>query len=327
MKKPSELDGRASARAQQTTALVYAAGRAPHRRRAHPRARRRRRPAQPVHGRVRRRAGRARHRRHHLQFPLHRTEAPASRSRAGARSVLPRGHRRRARRVDSARHALFIGGKSMGGRIATQVAAADAGAAGRGPRAARLSASSARPARPAPRRAPAGRRRGRCCSCRAGATRSARLPSSRRFSTGVAPPPTLHVVAGGDHSFKLSGRDPATAGGGVRARSSGAIVALDVGASRQRRAGWAVMRNSCTTLSADQVLLDDALEDRRIAPAVPRALRIDDGDRPAFADAQAVRLRPQDAALLGRARAPSAASSGSPRPRGRASLSQHFGVV
>ena len=29
-------------------------------------------------------------------------------------------------RVDSARHALFIGGKSMGGRIATQVAAADA---------------------------------------------------------------------------------------------------------------------------------------------------------------------------------------------------------
>ena len=29
-------------------------------------------------------------------------------------------------RVDSARRALFIGGKSMGGRIATQVAAADA---------------------------------------------------------------------------------------------------------------------------------------------------------------------------------------------------------
>src|SRR5258707_8690239 len=29
-------------------------------------------------------------------------------------------------RVESARHALFIGGKSMGGRIATQVAAADA---------------------------------------------------------------------------------------------------------------------------------------------------------------------------------------------------------
>jgi hypothetical protein len=30
-------------------------------------------------------------------------------------------------RIDTAQHALFVGGKSMGGRIATQVAAADAG--------------------------------------------------------------------------------------------------------------------------------------------------------------------------------------------------------
>jgi hypothetical protein len=50
---------------------------------------------------------------------------------------------------------------------------------------------------------------------------------------------------------------------------------------------------------ADQMFLDDPLEDRRIALAVPSALRIDDGDRPAFADAKAVRLGAQDSALLG----------------------------
>src|SRR5262245_64732521 len=46
------------------------------------------------------------------------------------------------------------------------------------------------------------------------------------------------------------------------------------------------------------MLLNDPLEHRRIAGAVPRALWIDDGDRSAFADAQAVRFRSQDAALL-----------------------------
>src|SRR6476659_2868600 len=50
--------------------------------------------------------------------------------------------------------------------------------------------------------------------------------------------------------------------------------------------------------SADQVLLDDALEGLRVAAAVPRTLRVNHGDRPAFADAQAVRLGPQDAALV-----------------------------
>ena len=69
--------------------------------------------------------------------------------------------------------------------------------------------------------------------------------------------------------------------------------------------------------AADEVFLDDPLEHRRIALAVPGAFRIDDGDRAAFADAQAVRLGAQDAALLGQARALSAAASGSPTPRGR----------
>src|SRR5262249_4661376 len=49
----------------------------------------------------------------------------------------------------------------------------------------------------------------------------------------------------------------------------------------------------------NQMLLDDPLEHGRIAARVPRALRIDDGNRTAFADAQTVGLGPKDAALLG----------------------------
>src|SRR4051812_27500057 len=50
--------------------------------------------------------------------------------------------------------------------------------------------------------------------------------------------------------------------------------------------------------AADQVLLDDPFENRRIAPGVPRAFGIDDRDRTAFADPEAVRFAAQDAALL-----------------------------
>src|SRR5439155_20643386 len=53
--------------------------------------------------------------------------------------------------------------------------------------------------------------------------------------------------------------------------------------------------------AANQMLLDDPLEDGRIALRVPRAFRIHDGDRAALADPQAVRFRPQNAALLGEA--------------------------
>src|SRR5437899_5909474 len=51
--------------------------------------------------------------------------------------------------------------------------------------------------------------------------------------------------------------------------------------------------------AANQMLLDDPLENRRIARRVPRAFRIHDGDGAALADPQAVRFRPQNAALLG----------------------------
>jgi len=107
-------------------------------------------------------------------------------------------------RVEGARHALFIGGKSMGGRIGTQVVAAD----GRLPVAGLvlLGYPLHPPGRP-------------------GERRDAHLPSVKRpmlFIQGsrdafgapaelspivatLDPPSTLHVVERGDHSFKLPG--------------------------------------------------------------------------------------------------------------------------
>jgi predicted alpha/beta-hydrolase family hydrolase len=109
--------------------------------------------------------------------------------------------------LDSARRALFIGGKSMGGRIATQVAAAD-------------------PALPVaglvllgyPLHPPGQPQK----------LRDAHLPSVRRpmlfvqggrdaFGTPdelapilqrLSPSPVVHAIDGGDHSFKVSRNDP-----------------------------------------------------------------------------------------------------------------------
>ena len=50
--------------------------------------------------------------------------------------------------------------------------------------------------------------------------------------------------------------------------------------------------------TADQMFLNDSLEDGWIARAIPGPFGIDDCDRAAFADAKAIRFRPQDAALL-----------------------------
>src|SRR5882672_1395753 len=110
--------------------------------------------------------------------------------------------------VESARQALFIGGKSMGGRIATQVAAADPGLALAG--LVLLGYPLHPPGRPAERR-------------------DKHLPAIARpmlfvqgtrdaFGTPdelapvlatLRPAPAVHVVAQGDHSFKLSRKDPA----------------------------------------------------------------------------------------------------------------------
>ncbi len=108
------------------------------------------------------------------------------------------------RELPGARAALFIGGKSMGGRIATHVAAADSDLPVLG------LVLLGYPLHPP------GRREQR---------RDAHLPDLRRpalivqgsrdaFGTpqefasvaaAMSPPPTLHVIEGGDHSFKVAG--------------------------------------------------------------------------------------------------------------------------
>jgi hypothetical protein len=110
--------------------------------------------------------------------------------------------------VGSARRALVIGGKSMGGRIATQVAAADRDEPIAG--LVLLGYPLHPPGRPERRR-------------------DAHLPAVKRpmlfvqgerdtfgtpaelapVLTALTPKPTLHIVAGGDHSLKLSRRDAA----------------------------------------------------------------------------------------------------------------------
>jgi predicted alpha/beta-hydrolase family hydrolase len=115
------------------------------------------------------------------------------------------GHVRRE--VESARRFLFIGGKSMGGRIATEVAAAErelpiAGIVLLG-----------YPLHPPNR---LDRRRdahfgavGRPMLFVQGSRDSFGTPPELVAAlAGVTPAPTLHVVTGGDHSLKIPGRDP-----------------------------------------------------------------------------------------------------------------------
>jgi len=110
--------------------------------------------------------------------------------------------------LDSAARHLFIGGKSMGGRIATHIAAADPALPIEG--IALLGYPLHPPGKPEQRR-------------------DKHLPAIRRpmlfvqgtrdaFGTPdelapilreLQPPPLLHAVAQGDHSFKLSRKDPA----------------------------------------------------------------------------------------------------------------------
>ena len=108
--------------------------------------------------------------------------------------------------IESARDRLFIGGKSMGGRVATHVTAEDSNVPVSG------IVLLGYPLHP---------------PGRADKPRDAHLPGVRRpmlfvqgsrdtFGTptelkpvlaSLSPLPTLHTVDGGDHSFKISGRD------------------------------------------------------------------------------------------------------------------------
>jgi predicted alpha/beta-hydrolase family hydrolase len=110
--------------------------------------------------------------------------------------------------VASANRALFIGGKSMGGRIATQIAAADrelpiAGLV-------LLGYPLHPPGRPDQRRD-----KHLASICRPmlivqGDRDAFGLPAELRpIVEKLEPPPTLESIAKGDHSFKLPRKDPA----------------------------------------------------------------------------------------------------------------------
>lgn len=113
------------------------------------------------------------------------------------------------REVPSAAKALFIGGKSMGGRMATHVAAADH---------ALPSFASIRglvllgyplhpPGRPDKRRDAHLPRLGRPALFVQGSRDTFGTPDELRpVLDTITPAPTLHVVEGGDHSFKVRGR-------------------------------------------------------------------------------------------------------------------------
>ena len=110
--------------------------------------------------------------------------------------------------VESARRALFIGGKSMGGRIATQVAAADpqlrlAGLV-------LLGYPLHPPGRPAERRDKHLPAIARPMLFVQGTRDAFGTPDELApILAPLQPAPAVHVVAQGDHSFKLSRKDPA----------------------------------------------------------------------------------------------------------------------
>src|SRR5258708_7693022 len=110
--------------------------------------------------------------------------------------------------VDTARRALFIGGKSMGGRIATQVAAGDpqlpiAGLV-------LLGYPLHPPGRPTERRDKHLPAIARPMLFVQGTRDAFGTPDELAPLLRTLPPaPLLHVVERGDHSFKLSRKDPA----------------------------------------------------------------------------------------------------------------------
>ena len=109
--------------------------------------------------------------------------------------------------VESARRALFIGGKSMGGRMATQVASADP----RLPIAGLvlLGYPLHPPGRPSERRDKHLPAIGRPMLFVQGTRDAFGTPDELTPIVGaLVPAPTLHVVANGDHSFKLSKKNP-----------------------------------------------------------------------------------------------------------------------
>ena len=110
--------------------------------------------------------------------------------------------------VETARRALFIGGKSMGGRIATQVAAADPQLPVTG--LVLLGYPLHPPGRPTERRDKHLPAIARPMLFVQGTRDAFGTPDELAPILGtLRPVPAVHVVAQGDHSFKLSKKDPA----------------------------------------------------------------------------------------------------------------------
>ena len=109
--------------------------------------------------------------------------------------------------VDSARQTLVIGGKSMGGRIATHVAAADKALPVAG---VVLLGYPLHPAgRPDQRRDAHLPAVARPMLFVQGSRDALGLPAELMpVIERIVPAPTIHVVEGGDHSFTLPGRNP-----------------------------------------------------------------------------------------------------------------------
>ena len=112
------------------------------------------------------------------------------------------------RDVPSASRHLFIGGKSMGGRIATQVAAADPHLPIDG--LVLLGYPLHPPGRPDQKRDKHLPSIHRPMLFLQGNRDAFGLPAELRpILEGMTPPPVLDVIGDGDHSFKLSKKDPA----------------------------------------------------------------------------------------------------------------------
>jgi predicted alpha/beta-hydrolase family hydrolase len=112
--------------------------------------------------------------------------------------------------IPGAARALFIGGKSMGGRIATQVAAADQSLPLAG--LVLLGYPLHPPGRPEARRDKHLPAVARPILFIQGSRDAFGAPDELRpLLDRMSPRPALHVVEGGDHSFKLPGRNRAAA--------------------------------------------------------------------------------------------------------------------
>ena len=110
--------------------------------------------------------------------------------------------------VSNARRSLFIGGKSMGGRIATHVAAEAHDLDVRG--LVLLGYPLHPPGRPAERRDAHLPAVGLPMLFVQGSRDAFGTPTELQpVLATLSPPPTLHVVDGGDHSFKIGKKDPA----------------------------------------------------------------------------------------------------------------------